>query len=178
MRDAEIGDQSAPCSSLEEDIVRLHVAMDDAAPVCLCQRPRDLPQHARGFRRRQGTARPKSLAQRFSFDVSHDEEDEAAGFGDAMDRNDVRMRELRRHARLSQKLFACRGCAGAVRGKDFDRDVAVELHVAREVDDAHAATPELALERVLASESGLEIEEFGGRVGHAGGWCLVGGARC
>ena len=51
-------------------------------------------------------------------------------------------------------------------GQDLDGDVAIELHVAREVDDAHAAAAELALERVLTGEGGLEVEELGGGMGH------------
>jgi hypothetical protein len=53
-----------------------------------------------------------------------------------------------------------------VGGEDLDGDVAVELHVACEVDDAHAAAAELALERVLAGQGGLQLEEFGGRMRH------------
>jgi hypothetical protein len=41
------------------------------------------------------------------------------------------------------------GIAGQRRGQDLDSDVAIQLHIAREVDHAHSATPELALERVL-----------------------------
>jgi hypothetical protein len=49
---------------------------------------------------------------------------------------------------------------------DLDGDVAVELHVAREVDHSHAAAAELALERVLTGQGGLQVEEFGGRLRH------------
>lgn len=36
----------------------------------------------------------------------------------------------------------------------------------REVDDAHAAAAELALERVLAGERGLQVEELVGGILH------------
>ena len=58
------------------------------------------------------------------------------------------------------------GIAGEVRGEDLDGDIAIELDVAREVNDAHAAAAELALERVLAGEGGLEFEEVVGGVWH------------
>ena len=82
-------------------------------------------------------------------------------FADAMDRDDVRMREPGGRARLAQESLARLGGAREVRRQHLDGDVAVELHVAREVDDAHAAAAELALEGVLAGERGLEVEEFG-----------------
>ena len=57
-----------------------------------------------------------------------------------MDRDDVRVRESGRHARLAQKPLPrhCRACE--LRGQDLDGDVAIQLHVAREVDHPHAAT--------------------------------------
>ena len=53
------------------------------------------------------------------------------------------------------------GGAREVRREHLDGDVAVELHVAREIDDPHPAAAELALERVLAGERRLELEEIG-----------------
>ena len=50
--------------------------------------------------------------------------------------------------------------------QDLDRDVAVELHVAREVDHPHAATTELALERVLTGQGGLQVEKLDGGMRH------------
>jgi hypothetical protein len=54
-----------------------------------------------------------------------------------------------------------------VRREDLDGDVAIELHLAREVDHAHAATAQLALERVLTGQGGLQVEELGGGMRHA-----------
>ena len=56
--------------------------------------------------RRQRTARAQTLAERLAAHVRHGEEDEALGFADAIDRNDVRMRERRGHARLAQEALA------------------------------------------------------------------------
>jgi len=56
---------------------------------------------------------------------------------------------------------------GEMTRQDLDGDVAVELHIAREVDDPHATATELALERVLTGQGGLEVEELGRGVGHA-----------
>ena len=50
--------------------------------------------------------------------------------------------------------------------QDLDGDVAIELYISREVDDSHAAPAELALERVLTGQGGLQVEELGGGIGH------------
>ena len=168
VRDAEVGDQRAAGARLQQDVVRLHVAMHDAAAVRVGERPRDLAQHARRVGGRQRAARAESLAERLALHVAHDEEDEAARLADAMDRDDVRMREAGGRARLAQEPLARLGGAREVRRQHLDGDVAVELHVAREVDDAHAAAAELALEGVLAGEGGLELEEFAAELRHAG----------
>jgi hypothetical protein len=166
--DAEVGDQRAAGAGLQQDVVRLDVAVDDAAAVRVGERPGDLAQHARGVGRRKGTARAEPLAERLAGDVAHDEEDEAARRADAMDGDDVRVREPGGGARLAHEAVARGGGAGEGRREHLEGDVAVELHVAREVDDAHPAAAELALEGVLAGERRLELEEFCGRLRHAG----------
>src|ERR1041384_4294456 len=82
------------------------------------------------------------------------------------DRDDVRVRESGRHTRLAQEPLTRRWHAREVRRQDLDGDVAIQLHVAREVDHSHPATAELALERVLAGQSGLQVQEFRGRLRH------------
>jgi hypothetical protein len=52
--DAEVGDQRAAGARLQEDVVRLDVAVDDAAAVRVGERPRHLAQHAGGVGRREG----------------------------------------------------------------------------------------------------------------------------
>ena len=50
--------------------------------------------------------------------------------------------------------------AGERLGQHLDRDEPIELDFAREVHDAHAAAAELALERVLAGDRFLEVDEL------------------
>src|SRR6185437_15864073 len=145
---------------LEQDVVGLHVAMDDAATVRVGERPRHLAQHARGIRRRKRALRAQPFAERLALDIAHDEEDEAADLADAVNRHDVRMRQPGGRARFAEESLARLGADGEMRREDFDGDVAVELYVAREIDDSHAAAAELSFERILAGEGGLELEEF------------------
>ena len=72
--------------------------------------------------------------RRFALDVGHDEEDETVRFADAMDRDDVRVGESGRHARLAQEPRARRPVAREVRRQDLDGDIAIQLHVPGEID--------------------------------------------
>jgi len=155
-------------TGLQQDVVRLDVPMDDAAAVRVRERPGDFAQHARGIGRWERAARAESLSERLALHVAHDEEDEAARRSDAVDGDDVRVRESRGRARLAHEAFARVGRAREVGWQGLDGDVAVQLHVAREVHDAHPPAAELALERVLSGEGRLKLEEFAGVLCHAG----------
>ena len=84
-----------------------------------------------------------------------------------MNRDDVRVREAGRHARLADEPLARIRRLREMGREDLDRNVAVELHVAREVDHPHAAATELARKRILAGQGGLQIEEFERGVVHS-----------
>ena len=77
------------------------------------------------------------------------------------------MAELRGGAGLPQEALAQLGVAGAGGREQLDRHQAIEPHLSGEVDDPHAATPQLPLEGIAAGQRGLEIEkELVGMVGH------------
>ena len=166
VRDAEVRHERAARARLEQDVVRLHVAVHDAAPVRVRQRPGDLAHDAHRVRGRQRAPRAQSFAECLALHVAHDEEHEPARLTDAMDRHDVRVRKASRRPCLAHEALARLGGPRHRRGQDLDRYVAVELHVAGEIDDAHAAAAELALEGVLACEGRLKLEEFGGGLRH------------
>ena len=106
--DAEVGDERAlrsPRSSRMLSALTSRWTMP--ARVRVGQRPRDLAEHARRLMRRQRTARRRMRSrERLAVDVRHDEVDEAAGFVDAMDRDDVRVRQPRGHLRFAKELLA------------------------------------------------------------------------
>src|SRR3954470_16935027 len=131
--DAKIGNERAARARLEHDVVGLHVPMDDPSAVRVRERPGDLSQNTRGVCRRQWTTRAKSLAERLALHVGHDEENEAARLADAVNGDDVRMREPRGCPRLSEESLARLRGASKMRRKHLDGDVAVQLHVAREI---------------------------------------------
>ena len=80
--------------------------MDDALPVGVGQRPCGIAQHPSGFRGRQRSSPPDTFSQCFAFDVGHGKEHERADLFDRMNRNNIRMGELRRGAGLVQKSLA------------------------------------------------------------------------
>src|SRR5688572_24222512 len=166
VRDTEVGHQGATGTRLEQDVVRLHVAVHNAASVGIRERPCHFAHNAGGFSGRQGTTSAEALAQRFAFDVAHDEEDEASRLTDAMDRDNVRMREARGHAGLAQEAFARLRAPGEMGRKDLYGDIAIELYSPCQVDHTHATTAKLALKGIFTGEGGLQFEEFGRRVGH------------
>ncbi len=167
VRDAEIRDQRSAGSFLQQDVVRLHVPVDDPASVCVRQRPGYLTEHARRLVGNQWSLGSKPFAQRDTGHVAHHEEDETRRLSNTMDGDDVRMGQSRSGARLTEEPFACVRLLREVRRQHLDRDVTVQLHIARKVDHAHPAAAQFPLERVLASERGLEIEKLRRASAHA-----------
>ena len=105
-RDPEIHHQRPPTSCLDQDVVRLHVAMHESLAVRVPECPRDLAQHPHGLRRCQRPTTPDTLAERFAVDVRHHIEHESVDLVDREDRDDVRMRESRRHPCLANETLA------------------------------------------------------------------------
>ena len=66
----------------------------------------------------------------------------AVGFFEAVDGGDVRMVQRREHLRFAAEPREPIGIVGERVGQDLDRDVAIQLRVARAIDLAHAARAE------------------------------------
>ena len=160
-RDPEVGDEGAARRRLEHDVVGLHVAVDHPLRVCVGERPRHFTQHPRRLGRREGSAGAHAIGQRFAFNVRHREEHELPHLVHGKDRHDVGMRQLRRRARLPQEPLPQRRVPRLGGREQLDRDRPIEPHLPRQVHDPHAATPQLALERVAPGHGGLEREEEG-----------------
>src|SRR5687768_12681858 len=108
--------------------------MDDAASVRVSESPGNLAHDTRCVGGREWTSRAKSIAECLSFDVAHDEEDEAVRLTNAMNRDDVRVRESGSCARLPHESLARCWDAREVQRENLDCNVAIQLHVAREVN--------------------------------------------
>jgi hypothetical protein len=77
------------------------------------------------------------------------------------------MRQPGGGARFPKKTLADLGDPGQRIGQDLDGDGAIELDVESEVDDAHAAAPDLALQLEVRRQRTRARREVGDGVGHA-----------
>src|SRR5262249_3498667 len=71
----------------------------------------------------------------------------------AVQRRDVRVVERRERARLALELAEALAIERQVLGQRLERDAALELGIAREIDDTHAAAPQLALDLEAAERA-------------------------
>jgi hypothetical protein len=157
----EVRHHRASGAGLDEDVVWLDIAVHDSASMGVCESPRDFAQDARSVGWREWSLRAKLIAECFAFDVAHDEKNEAIGCANAVNRDDVRMRQSGRGPRLVNEPLA-RGCeAGEVRWQHLDGDIAIELNIAGEINDSHSSAADLSLEEIFSGERGLELQEFG-----------------
>ena len=86
-RDPEVRDVDVPIA-VEQEIRRLHVAMDDAALMCTVERAGGLLEPAERLRTRRA-ARTQPFVHRAAVEVLHDDEWPAVVLGDVEDRHDV-----------------------------------------------------------------------------------------
>ena len=131
------------------DVRRFEIAMDDALVVRDFERFGNLASDRQRFVDRNRAGR-EAIGQRGAADELHDERHSGARIFHAVDRRDVRMVQRREQLRFAMKARQALRVAGDFRQQHFDRDVAVELRVARAVHLAHAACPEQRLNLIPA----------------------------
>src|SRR3954451_21622400 len=83
-------------------------------------------------------------------DVAHGQIELAVELAGCIDRDHVRVIERRRQLCLAFEALAEARVGGAVVGDQFDRHRAVQTLVGRQIDDAHAATADQALDAPIA----------------------------
>ena len=100
-RHAEIGEHGVPIG--EEDVLRLDVAMHDAARVGEIERVAELAQDPQRILHRERALALETVAQRLARDVGHDVVHERAAGARGDDRQDVRVHEHRDHLDLARR---------------------------------------------------------------------------
>jgi len=94
----------APATALQQDVVRFHVAVDDAERVGGPERVRRLQHDATRLVRGQLAAPLELRAQRLPVHIRHHEVHQPVGpLAHGVDRHDVRVRQAGRRLRLAQK---------------------------------------------------------------------------
>ena len=119
--DAEVRDDRAPGGALEQDVLRLHIAVHDAARVRVAERERDVAKLGDGLGEGRAPVGLDALRERVAVDVAHDEEHLPGDLVRAMDRHDARVRQVCSGARFAEEALADVAAAGEVRGERLDR---------------------------------------------------------
>ena len=141
----------------DEEVLRLQVAVDDAAPVRGGQAARDLLRRGSSALRSGSGPRDNRAAQRLAVEQLGDHVRLPVGGADVVDRDDVGIVERRGGARLLLEAVQPVGVGGEVGRQHLDGDVAVEAVVAGAIDLAHPAGAQQA-DDLVRSEGGSRCE--------------------
>ncbi len=160
----EVGDHHAPRPSLDEDVRRGEVAVDNTARVRVGERgghrravpPRFVPAER---------SAADDAVQRRAFHELHDEHRLAVVLQDVVEADQVRVLEAGERRRLPLEALPQLGVVRDPRVEDLERDVAAQPLVACSPDHAHAPTPELLVEAISVGD---------GVLGVLHGWTLSG----
>ncbi len=154
-RDAEVGHLGRPLG-VDQDVLGLDVAVDDAAVVRGAQRAGDLDRVGDRLGDRQAAQAADALLERLALDVlEHDVGRRVAVvalLAGVDDLDDVRVVELGHGAGLAAEALQLVGVAGRLAMHQLDRDRPLEHGVERPVDRRHAAGADLGVEAVAIRE--------------------------
>ncbi len=138
-------------AALEENVLRLDVAVDDAQSVRRTQRVGHLARDAERVFEGKLPFPLQSSAQGLPAHVGHDIEEEAVGGSGIQQRQNVGMLQPGRGLDLAQEPLATQG-RPEIGMQHLDSDLAVMAEIVGEVHRRHAALSELALDPVAVRE--------------------------
>jgi hypothetical protein len=143
---AEVGQVAvlAPVAVVEQDVARLHVAVDEAAAMGGVEGVRDLRGDRDRARRIERPLAPQQRLEVAAGDVAHRDEQAPLALTGLVDRDHVRVVEAGREPRLAQQPLVGRDA----RREQLEGDRAAEPEVRRAMDLAHPAAPEQLLDAV------------------------------
>ena len=153
-RDTKVGDESATCRPIDENVVRLDVAMDDAARVRVVQRIRDLTEDAAYGIHGEPRLACESCREALALDERHDEKHDPATLIDGVDRYDVWVTELRGRLCLAQEPSADVFVECQLGRKGLHRNVSMQPQIERAIHRGHSAAADLGLDQVLVANRG------------------------
>ncbi len=142
-RDAEIGDARFAVFG-HQHVRGFQVAVDDAALMRGRKAERELAHDLDRIFGRQDAFRIEQPLQRLARHEIHADQPDLAMPHEIVDAHDVRARHLPRQQQLLAETLERVGPAGELGPQQFQRDIDIELHVVRVIDDAHAAHAEQA----------------------------------
>ena len=140
-----MGDRTALVG--QEQVGGLDVAMDEAGGVGGVEGAGDLGQQV-GRQARVERPSLEPIVEVGALDVAHGQERGALGLTGLVDGDDVGVVDRGRQLRLAQEAGAERLVVCVFGGEQLEGHLAPELALLGEVDDAHAAAPQDALDAI------------------------------
>ena len=136
--EAEVGDPHALDAIFEEDVCRLHVAVDEPLRMGRGQAPRRLQADAEDLAEVHRARIANALLERRAPAVGHDEVGKTGELVDAVDGDDVVVDDRRRGLRLAEEALPGGAARGQVGAEELDRHEAVERPVVPLENDPHS----------------------------------------
>jgi hypothetical protein len=150
-RDAEVGHLHVAFAA-DEDVLRLHVAVDEPTFVCEREPIGDGKSELERSADRQAAGALDELLEVLSRDVLEDDVLPAFVVATVDDGDDVRVRQLCDRPRLAAEALEVFRVVGVVLVENLDRDEPLELPVVGTEDARHAARPHDLLELVAVGD--------------------------
>ena len=149
--DAEVGDLGAAVA-VDQDVLRLHVAMDELVLVGALERAADLDRVCHRLGHRQAPEPADALLQRLALHVLEDDVGIPVVLAGVDHGHDVRVVELRDRPGLAAEALELVGIVRDVAVHQLDRDPALERGIERPIDARHPSGPDLLLEPVALTD--------------------------
>ena len=146
-RQPEVG-QVAVVATVDEDVRRLDVAVNEASLVGRVEGICDLPEQGHGAIRRKHPLRGEQPLQVAAVDQPHREIKAPGHLTRVVDRNDRGVIERGCQPRLAQEALAEANIPGELRCEELERYMPLQGEIARPVDDTHAAATKQRLDPV------------------------------
>ena len=158
-RDAEVHDLDVPVA-VDHDVLRLDVAVDDAAAVRALDGGEQLQTDADGFVPAQAIVPADEVFERLALDVLHDDVVGPVGLAPIVDADEVRLVEAGRGLGLPAEALDEGGVVQQSLKEDLDGDAPSEGEILAQVHVGHAAAAELAQHAVAAAHDLLWLEQL------------------
>ena len=154
LRQPEVGEVGVLSAVLfvDQDVRRLHVAMDEPAPVCGVECIGDLSRNRDRPRRVERTLATEQRLQIGAGHESHGDEQAPVFLTGLVDRDHVRVVEPSSEAGLAEQPLPKPFVVGERRQEELQRDRALEARIERAIHLAHAAAADELVDPVAGDE--------------------------